>query len=86
MGIPKLFTDLQRYNERIALASKDHPDGHQSVHVVIDGPSLVYFVYSRLAAFKATNRSILDRIPTYSEINTAYLELLEDLEHHGVWM
>lgn len=89
MGIPRLTQDLAPYEDNVLLT------GHKPLsedtrpcitRAVIDGPSLVYAVFSRLLPFQSHKVKPTDApaTPSYSEINDGVLHFLRDLESHGV--
>jgi len=85
MGIPRLTQDLNPYTERIALGRGDSQGLFNFQRLIIDGPSLVYFVYNKLLAVKLSHRlAPPGAVPTYLELNNAVLQLLVDLEEQGV--
>ncbi|KAL2432261.1 hypothetical protein ABEF95_005004 [Exophiala dermatitidis] len=94
MGIPRLSQDLHPYADHVILgqtqSSSTAPPSEESgkhVHsLIIDGPSLVYYIYNKLLGYKAfrscTTAAI--SIPSYLEINQAAHHFLDDLTNHGV--
>ncbi|EXJ58779.1 hypothetical protein A1O7_06209 [Cladophialophora yegresii CBS 114405] len=87
MGIQRLLHDLLPYAERVVLGvSPRTATGTTDVEaLIVDGPSLVYFVYNRLLAYHCLNSLIaLAPPPTYAEINQAVLHLLDDLQTQGI--
>jgi hypothetical protein len=93
MGIPRLSHDLLPYAERACLGtggtsaeSAQRPEADTSAVItslVIDGPSLVYFAYNKLLAYRySAGTTVL--LPTYSEINEAVHHFLSELQAHGV--
>ncbi|KIV90007.1 hypothetical protein PV10_07357 [Exophiala mesophila] len=89
MGIPRLTQDLAPYQENVLL-SRQKPlteDARPCItRVVIDGPSLVYAVLSKILPFQSYifKPTAAPKAPSYSEINDGVLQLLRDLESHGV--
>jgi hypothetical protein len=87
MGIPKLTSDLQQLTEQTILGRSKANKTICVQNLVVDGPSLVYYVFHRLLAFKtAKGFGPLDNAPNYSEISEGIKRLLGDLESHGVVM
>jgi hypothetical protein len=90
MGIPKLMQDLLPYADAIVLGG---PTGELSRlplpavrNVVIDGPSLVHYVYSRLHPRCDSSVAGVDAQPSYSEINLGVKEFLTALTSRQVDM
>lgn len=88
MGIPRLSQDLRPYAEGVTLHSSSQ-GSHQNPDVissmVIDGPSLVYYVYHKLLAYKSLRTpTLVAQIPTYHEINEALRQFLSNLEADNV--
>jgi hypothetical protein len=89
MGIRRLMSDLLVYGTDTVLGRQPKPSiGTECVQtVIIDGPSLVYFVYNRLLLHRALEAgSGHPRLPTYDEVGRAYSHLLADLVSHGADM
>lgn len=86
MGIPRLTQDLHPYANRVDLGTSTLSAGANSIqHLVIDGPSLVYLIYNKLLAFRASRSPFQDGgQPRYSEINQGFRYFLTDLEENGV--
>ncbi|KEF59132.1 uncharacterized protein A1O9_03976 [Exophiala aquamarina CBS 119918] len=86
MGIPRLSQDLQAYAEGVILGMSMQPLNVGTIDLlVIDGPSLVYHVYNRLLAYRASRSPVLDGgFPSYSEIDQGFQHFLLDLEKRGV--
>ncbi|EXJ80868.1 hypothetical protein A1O3_07154 [Capronia epimyces CBS 606.96] len=94
MGIPRLSQDLQPYTECVVVGQRSQTTTTTSQAadtgtptnvqcLIIDGPSLVYFVYNKLLAHKGLD-STTTAVPTYEEINQASCHLLQQLAGHGV--
>ncbi|KAJ0416679.1 XPG domain containing-domain-containing protein [Aspergillus carlsbadensis] len=94
MGIPRLRHHLLPFSESIVLRkdrdspgdSDDDDDGLRCVHsVVIDGPSLVYNIYSRLLSwFSVSNHCTVDALPTCDEVSRGVMVYLLHLKILGV--
>ncbi|KIV84600.1 hypothetical protein PV11_00372 [Exophiala sideris] len=89
MGIPRLSQDLLPYAERVSLgtSSGQSPQAKQGVvtSVIIDGPSLVYYIYNKLLAYKsASTPTLTAHLPSYAEINQALTQFLSEIEDRGV--
>ncbi|KIW20308.1 hypothetical protein PV08_00883 [Exophiala spinifera] len=87
MGIARLSQDLLPYAERTALsasqASQEEPKPVTSL--IIDGPSLVYYIYNKLLAYKiSTSPTLVAQQPSYEEINQSFTKLLLHLDTQGV--
>jgi len=85
MGIPRLTQDLQPYLEGAIISSTT--TGTSTVRIrrlVIDGPSMVYHVYNRLAAHTVDhmqeNKDVY-RPPSYAELCSAVDHFLQFLEN-----
>lgn len=89
MGIPRLTQDLRPYLERCIITSGAVDDCEvRIVKLVIDGPSLVYHVYNKLASYKLTagsGASPCDQ-PPYAQLTAAIHCFLSDLEFCGAEM
>jgi hypothetical protein len=83
MGISKLRQDLLPYAEEISLGSPIRKRSNSALpvirKVVIDGPSLVYYVYARLYPRRDSSMAGVDAQPSYTEINSGVAEFLEVL-------
>ena len=87
MGIPRLWHDLLPYANRVFLGAAPEVDPNAITirHLVIDGPSLVYFVYDKLLAYRSANALNLAVLPpAYDKINQGIRHLLGDIHNHGV--
>ncbi|KAG9781163.1 hypothetical protein KCU88_g3549, partial [Aureobasidium melanogenum] len=94
MGIPRLSQDLHPYADHVILGQSQSfstalpsEESGKDVHsLIIDGPSLVYYIYNKLLGYKAfrscTTTAI--SIPSYQEINQAAHHFLDELTSHGV--
>lgn len=87
MGIPRLTQDLTPYLESAVFASKGQRATQIRLqNVVIDGPSLVFFVSNRLTSYTSTLVPAADglaALPTYAQISDGVRSFLEDLEACG---
>ncbi|ETI22249.1 hypothetical protein G647_06322 [Cladophialophora carrionii CBS 160.54] len=87
MGIQRLLQDLLPYAERVVLGASPR-SATETTHVealIVDGPSLVYFVYNRLLAYHCLNCLTSFALPpTYDEINQGVRQVLDDLQIHGI--
>lgn len=87
MGIPKLMQDLLPYAEDVVLGSTAAEHVLPVVDkLVIDGPSLVFFVYSRLVKRSKTATVGPDAQPKYTEISSGVVEFLTDLRARDIHM
>lgn len=90
MGIPKLMQDLLPYAEEIILGCSREELSKLSLpvirNVIIDGPSLVYYIYSRLYPRCGFSEAGIDAQPSYTEINAGVVEFLTTLTSRGVDM
>jgi len=87
MGILRLSQDLQPYAVSAHLGTLTQPATNIDTidSLVIDGPSLVYHIFNRLLAYRASRSPVLDGgLPKYSEINQGFQYFLGDLEGCGV--
>ncbi|KIW67353.1 hypothetical protein PV04_06614 [Phialophora macrospora] len=87
MGIQRLLHDLLPYAEPVVLSASPQTatDTTNVETLIIDGPSLVYYVYNKLVAWYCVNSpTFLVLPPTYDEINQGVLRVLDDLQTHGV--
>lgn len=88
MGISRLSQDLLPYAEAVVLGKPDTTTTTPSTTIdclIIDGPSLVYFVYNKLLAHQDLHSLTPSPLPpSYAEINAAFLHLLNEFRAHGV--
>ncbi|KAK6383398.1 hypothetical protein LTS17_002690 [Exophiala oligosperma] len=89
MGIPRLSQDLLPYAERTTLSSASQSSSQQETKpitsLIIDGPSLVYYIYNKLLAYKISNSpTLIAQQPSYEEINQCITRFLLDLDARGV--
>ncbi|KAJ9606830.1 hypothetical protein H2200_008840 [Cladophialophora chaetospira] len=82
MGIQRLLQDLLPYAEGVTFgaAPKGTLECNTIKNLVVDGPSLVYFVYHKLLSYQKS--AALP--PTYAEINQGVRHILADIQSHGV--
>lgn len=90
MGIPKLMQDLLPYAEAIVLGCPREEQPRLTLpvirKVVIDGPSLVYYVYSRLYPRCDSSVAGVDAQPSYTEIHLGVVEFLATLTSRQIDM
>ena len=90
MGIRGLTKHLLPYAEWKVLgnSAEDHSGSscHEAKNVVIDGPSLAFFIYRRLLAHTLDGSSILGSIPSYGMLGRAAVAFLEQLQSCGLIM
>lgn len=83
MGISKLRQDLIPYAEEVVLGDATGSSSRSVLpiirKVVIDGPSLVYYVYSRLYPRSDLVKAGVDVQPSYTEISRGVAEFLATL-------
>ena len=87
MGIQRLSQDLLPYAELGALGTSAPAMAETATiqDLIIDGPSLVYFVYNKLLAWLSFNSvTPTTRTPSYGEINLGVFRVLADIQDHGV--
>ncbi|KAL2834531.1 XPG domain containing-domain-containing protein [Aspergillus cavernicola] len=88
MGIPRLRHHLLPFSQTVLLQGKWDPREEDIAciqSVVIDGPSLVYNVYSRLLSwFAASSSNMIDTLPTCDEVSRGVMLYLLHLKILGV--
>ena len=89
MGIPRLSQDLLPYSEQrylgTALGQSPRTKDRVITSLIIDGPSVVYYIYNKLLAYKTSSTPTLTaQLPSYVEINQALHEFLSEIEDRGV--
>lgn len=89
MGIARLTSDLQTHLEH-GYVSSNYIAGN-GIHLrklVIDGPSMVFHVHNRLAAYNLAKSSSpgFSDLPSYSQICQGVETFLSDLEKCGARM
>ena len=90
MGIQGLTKQLLPYAEWKVLGdpAKDHSGNpcHAAKNVIIDGPSLAFFIYRRLLAHRLDGSSIIDSVPHYKMLGRATIAFLQQLQSCGLIM
>lgn len=88
MGIVRFTQDISPYLREAAIGLRPHRSKTPVQNVVIDGPSLVYHVFNRLANYTLATRTAtsLHELPTYTQLNEAVQIFLRDLEECGARM
>ncbi|KAL4745077.1 hypothetical protein BDW72DRAFT_208512 [Aspergillus terricola var. indicus] len=85
MGIPRLRRHLTPFCQTVLLQSGADADLECTKTVVIDGPSLVYNVYTRLLSwFLTTSSNMVDALPTCDEVSFGVMLYLMHLKMLGV--
>ncbi|KIX95557.1 uncharacterized protein Z520_08677 [Fonsecaea multimorphosa CBS 102226] len=89
MGISRLSQDLSPYADHVVLGTSPQtplpPEATIIKDLIVDGPSLVYWVYNRLVAYQRLNSPTSAALPpTYLEINNTLHHMLNDFQAHGV--
>ncbi|KIW32197.1 uncharacterized protein PV07_03756 [Cladophialophora immunda] len=90
MGIPRLSQDLSPYADHVVLGSSPQSSSlplEATIvrDLIIDGPSLVYWVYNKLVAHQRLSSLTSATLPpTYLEINRMLHRLLDDFQAHGI--
>lgn len=86
MGITRWTQDLTPYLETAIITSLPDNTSPLTIRsIVIDGPSMVYHVYSHINIVNHANAGSFV-VPTYSQLNTAIDVFLTDLESCGAKM
>ncbi|KAK5939471.1 hypothetical protein PMZ80_007848 [Knufia obscura] len=86
MGISRFSQDLRPYLERCVVTSQLGNDLDLRItRLVIDGPSLVYHVYSKLTTYRLGTGLMtrLSSLPSYAQLNAAVDCFISDLESSG---
>ncbi|KAK5081663.1 hypothetical protein LTR05_007796 [Lithohypha guttulata] len=86
MGIARLTQDLHPYLESAVLPQRLENGSAIEFHkLVIDGPSMVYHVHNKVAAYKFSTlpSAGLLNLPTYTQLSDVVKRFLHDLEDHG---
>ena len=90
MGVRGLTKHLLPYAEWKALGTLAEVHSakpcHEAKNIVIDGPSLAFFIYRRLFAHNLIGSSILDSIPSYRVLGGAVVAFLQQLQSCGLIM
>lgn len=88
MGIPRMFGHLQPLAVPQTLGCKtsgcsEHQNGQ---NIIIDGPSLAFYINYRILAQRSSSTNPFDAIPSYTELGKATLAFLDELRKHGAGM
>lgn len=88
MGIPRMFSHLQSLAVPKTLGCKtdgctEHPFGPT---IIIDGPSLAFYVNYRILAHRSPSTNPIDAVPSYNELGKATLAFLDEFQQHGLTM
>jgi hypothetical protein len=90
MGIPKLMHDLLPYAEEVVIGCRNAEFSGLTVplihKVVIDGPSLVHYIYSCLYPRCHQSTAGVDSQPSYTDVNLGVVEFLTALTDRQVDM
>ena len=90
MGIPKLMYDLLPYADEVVIGCRNAEFFGLTVplirKIVIDGPSLVYYIYSRLYPRCHQSMVGVDAQPSYTNVNLGVVEFLTALTDRQVDM
>lgn len=90
MGIHRLTKHLLPFSEPALLKGQDQnhsAKGNIGIDsVVIDGPSLVYYVFSRLLSWTNPTIDILDVQPSCHEVSVGVMAFLLQLTCAGITM
>ena len=90
MGVRGLTKHLLPYAEWKALGNPAEGQSgspcHEGRNVVIDGPSLAFFIYRRLLTHNLNGSNVLDSIPSYSMLGRAAVAFLKQLQSCGLIM
>lgn len=88
MGIPRMFGHLQTFAVPKILGCKTSGcRAHQNrQNIIIDGPSLAFYINYRILAQRSSSTNPLDAIPSYTELGMATLAFLDELRRHGAVM
>ncbi|KAJ5885330.1 hypothetical protein N7495_009840 [Penicillium taxi] len=84
MGIPHLTKHLLPYGKTAVLSGNQNQELSHVSSVVIDGPSLVYYVYDRLLAWTNLEIDVLDIQPSCDEVSRGFVSYLLELAYLGV--
>ena len=92
MGIPRLSQDLLPYADRVVLGASPQASFTPTLaaaanipNLIVDGPSLVYFVYNKLLSHGWLRSLTATSLPPiYNEINQGIQYLLKDFKNHGI--
>ncbi|KAL4812848.1 XPG domain containing-domain-containing protein [Aspergillus spinulosporus] len=85
MGIPRVRRHLSPFCQPVLLQGGADADIECIKSVVIDGPSLVYNIYTRLLSwFSTTSSNMIDALPTCDEVSRGVMLYLMHLRMLGV--
>ena len=85
MGIPRLSGLLEPYGDRVHFGCKNSPCAqHETSRMglagfIIDGPSLVHYVYSESLRERTAVADMLDGLTCYEDVGNAVIQFLEYL-------
>ena len=85
MGIPRLSGLLEQYGDQVHLGCKhSHCAQHETSRTslagfVIDGPSLVHYVYSESLGERTAVADMFDGLTCYEDVGNAVIKFLEYL-------
>ena len=88
MGIPRMFSHLQTLAVPQTLGCKTSGCGeHLNLqNIIIDGPSLAFYINYRILAQRSSSINSLDAIPSYIELGLATIAFLNELRSYGAVM
>ena len=89
MGVPRFMSDLLPYAKTATLGEPVQANDERSNirSIIVDGPSVVYYVYNKLVAYRAFGAGTgAPRLPVYSEIIAGTEFFLSELTAHEVKM
>lgn len=89
MGVNRLTKHLLPFSEPVLLKGEQSHSAKGAIcigSVVIDGPSLVYHVFSRLLSWTDPTLGVLDAQPSCHEVSFGVMVLLLQLECSGITM
>jgi hypothetical protein len=88
MGIPRLLGHLQTFAVPKILGCKTSGCNEHQTHqnIIIDGPSLAFYIYYRILAHRSSSTNPVDAVPSYDELGQATLIFLDELRRHGAVM
>lgn len=88
MGILRLFSHLHTLAIPRTLGCKTSGCDEHRIRpkIIIDGPSLAFYINYRILAQRPSSMNPIDAIPSYTELGKATLAFLEELQRHGALM
>lgn len=88
MGIPRMFGHLSTLAVPQTLGCKTNGcSEHQNrQNIIIDGPSLAFYINYRVLAQRSSSTNSLDAIPSCTELGKATLAFLDELRRYGAVM